>query len=501
MKIKNKMKFFTNLFPFFTFDKLDKAFDSNSIKINLSSLNLSTEKNTKNINNNKNIKTTTEEILNKSKNEELSKMNFCDFFKDLIGKKFWENNSELLKDYNIRSMNDLNDSIQREVPNNLRVKLWQSVSKFKNLYLEDFYEQLKSEKSVHENSILRDLKRTNFYSIVEKINKTEQLFNVMRAYSIFDPDVGYTQGMIFIAIPLIINMKENDCFCLLVTLMKSYNLRELFCPEMKGLHFLFYEFDRLLENRSPNLYNHLIKQGINSSMYTSQWFLTFFAYKLPLKIVLRVFDSVIFYGLESLLKFSLNLMIKNKTKLLSLHFEDLLSFLKNDLFDVYHINKSKFSFISKINSISDSSLKEFTKNSSISFKDLDYDKVSLFNDSFKITILPEELFFYKKEFAVLMKKNDTLQTEIKLLESQNFFLTNKVSELNALYLTLNNYRLNILETLVQMKYHLFDLIQENNALFLKLSKLTSYSKNLKSNINNSYINVNDLVNKCLSSAK
>ena len=78
--------------------------------------------------------------------------------------------------------------------------------------------------------------------------------------------------------------------------MKEYGLRDLFCPEMKGLHVLLYEFDRLLESYSPVLYNHLVKQGIKSSMYASQWFLTFFAYKFPLDIVLRIYDIIVTRG-------------------------------------------------------------------------------------------------------------------------------------------------------------------------------------------------------------
>ena len=137
-------------------------------------------------------------------------------------------------------------------------------------------------------------------------------FNVIKAYSLYDPDVGYTQGMIFIAAPLIMNMSESECFCLLVLLMKEYQLRDLFCPGMKGLHLLLYEFDCLLAKYSPVLYNHLVKQGIKSSMYASQWFLTFFAYKFPLNIVLRIYDSIITQGMESILKFAVNLMIQNE---------------------------------------------------------------------------------------------------------------------------------------------------------------------------------------------
>ena len=130
--------------------------------------------------------------------------------------------------------------------------------------------------------------------------------------------------MIFVAVPLIMNMTDSECFCLLVTMMKDYRLRDLFCPDMRGLHRQLYQFDRLLEQNSPLLYNHLVKQGIKSSMYASQWFLTFFAYKFPLEIVLRIYDIVITHGIEALLKFAVNLMLQNENKLLSLKFDKLL---------------------------------------------------------------------------------------------------------------------------------------------------------------------------------
>ena len=67
-------------------------------------------------------------------------------------------------------------------------------------------------------------------------------------------------------------------------------------PGNERLACFAYEFDRLLESYSPVLYNHLVKQGIKSSMYASQWFLTFFAYKFPLDIVLRIYDIIVTQG-------------------------------------------------------------------------------------------------------------------------------------------------------------------------------------------------------------
>ncbi|CAD6649062.1 XXYS1_4_G0019450.mRNA.1.CDS.1 [Saccharomyces cerevisiae] len=166
--------------------------------------------------------------------------------------------------------------------------------------------------SLHEATIRRDLRRTKF--VAE--DKMESLYKVIKVYSVYDPDVGYTQGMGFIAAPLLINCEnEAESFGLLVGLMKNYGLRELFLPGMPGLMLMLYQFDRLLEEHSPSLYNRLIREGISSTMYATQWFLTFFAYKFPLEFVLRIFDIVFVEGIEVLLKFAVNLMLKNEETL------------------------------------------------------------------------------------------------------------------------------------------------------------------------------------------
>ena len=237
---------------------------------------------------------------------------------------FWTSVVENYDDIVEQNPDQLNNAINQGIPNEIRGIIWQIITKSKDSNLEDFYHSLKLEVSIHEKAIKRDLTRTSFYTNIDEFDKTDALFNVIKAYSLYDPDVGYTQGMIFIAAPLIMNMSESECFCLLVLLMKEYQLRDLFCPGMKGLHLLLYEFDCLLAKYSPVLYNHLVKQGIKSSMYASQWFLTFFAYKFPLNIVLRIYDSIITQGMESILKFAVNLMIQNEESLLSLNFDKLL---------------------------------------------------------------------------------------------------------------------------------------------------------------------------------
>jgi hypothetical protein len=95
----------------------------------------------------------------------------------------------------------------------------------------------------------------------------------------YDPDVGYTQGLAFIVAALLLNMPEEEAFCVLVRLMHSYDLRSHFLPDMPGLLLRMYQFDRLLEDMLPAVHLHLLRAGVKSSMYASQWFMTMFSYR------------------------------------------------------------------------------------------------------------------------------------------------------------------------------------------------------------------------------
>ena len=106
---------------------------------------------------------------------------------------------------------------------------------------------------------------------------------------------------------------------------------------MPGLHLHLYQFERLLEDLEPALYCHLHRRGASPQLYATQWFLTLFAYRFPLQLVLRIYDLILSQGLEiAILKFGIVLMQKNATKLLEMKdMAALTTYLKERLFDVY----------------------------------------------------------------------------------------------------------------------------------------------------------------------
>lgn len=370
----------------------------------------------------------------------------------------------------------LQNAVTDGIPQEFRGIVWQLVARSKNLQLEELYMHLKSESSEHERAIKRDLTRTSFYTNVCAASKADEMYNVIKAYSLFDPDVGYTQGMAFIAVPLVMNMTEAECFCLLVTLMKDYGLRDLFCPDMHGLHLLLHQFDRVLEQCLPLLYNHLVRQGVRLLMYASQWFLTFFSYKFPLDVVLRIFDMVITQGIEVVVLLAVNLMLRNETSLLRLNFDSLLEFLKLSLFNVYVSDEfvggpekeaKRFSILRK----------------SPSKQGSHYYKLDAFvHDAMQITISPADLLRYKLEFDLMCQKDKSRLIEIEVLKVKNGLLRHEIKKLEMDYLTLNKDHISVVQNLVDTKVALPEVMGDIEELQETVATLEADVRELESKV-------------------
>lgn len=58
------------------------------------------------------------------------------------------------------------------------------------------------------------------------------LYNLLKAYSLLDPEVGYCQGLSFVAGVLLLHMSEEDAFNMLKFLMYNMGLRKQYRPDM-----------------------------------------------------------------------------------------------------------------------------------------------------------------------------------------------------------------------------------------------------------------------------
>lgn len=101
---------------------------------------------------------------------------------------------------------DLSRAICAGIPSEIRGTIWQLLSNSRNATLEQMYNDLATEDSVHVKAIKRDLNRTSYKN--EKI-QSEDMLNVVKAYGLYDPEVGYTQGMTFLVAPMLLNVRAH----------------------------------------------------------------------------------------------------------------------------------------------------------------------------------------------------------------------------------------------------------------------------------------------------
>ncbi|KAL7799742.1 RabGAP/TBC [Trichoderma ceciliae] len=315
-----------------------------------------------------------------------------------------------------------------------------------------------------EKVIRRDLgARTSYSKYAAAAGLQEGLFGVCKAYALFDEGVGYAQGMNFLIMPLLFNMPEQEAFCLLVRLMNHYGLRDLFIHDMPGLHRHLYQFERLLEDLEPGLYCHLHRRGISPHLYATPWFLTLFAYRFPLQLVLRIYDLILSEGLSAIIRFGIVLMRKNTATLLEISdMQQLTTYLKDKLFDVY-IDKDP----------SQGSLLEngfFGSSSSSNDKEI-YRADQLVRDACEIKLSAELLEGYTAEWEEKTKTEKDRETEVKELRTSTQSLAIQVRKLEERVEACDREQADLATELVHTKVENDELKDENEALRNQVQEL------------------------------
>ncbi|KAM7154510.1 TBC1 domain family member 1 isoform 3-T4 [Molossus nigricans] len=197
------------------------------------------------------------------------------------------------------------------------------------------YKELLKQLTSQQHAILIDLGRTfptHPYFSAQLGAGQLSLYNILKAYSLLDQEVGYCQGLSFVAGILLLHMGEEEAFHMLKFLMFDRGLRKQYRPDMIILQIQMYQLSRLLHDYHRDLYNHLEEHEIGPSLYAAPWFLTVFASQFPLGFVARVFDMIFLQGSEVIFKVALSLLGSHKPLILQHeNLETIVDFIKNTL--------------------------------------------------------------------------------------------------------------------------------------------------------------------------
>lgn len=260
----------------------------------------------------------------------------------------------------------LNLLVRRGIPEALRGEVWQLLAKCHEDGKEmmETYRILITKESPCESTIMRDINRTfpahEFFREAGGLGQ-DSLYKISKAYSVYDQEVGYCQGLSFLAAALLLHMPEEQAFCLQVKIMFQYHLRDLFKQGFEELHLKFYQLERLLEDQIPELYSHFVELGIEAHMYGSQWFLTLFTAKFPLCLVFYILDLFLLEGMDTVFQIALALLSMSKDDLLALDFEGVLKYFRVSLPKKYRSDENTRQLIHTATKIKVKKLRKYEK--------------------------------------------------------------------------------------------------------------------------------------------
>ncbi|XP_052789974.1 uncharacterized protein LOC128224223 isoform X2 [Mya arenaria] len=134
------------------------------------------------------------------------------------------------------------------------------------------------------------------------------LQDILLAFCIHNPTIGYCQGMNFIAGMALIFMEPEDAFWTLVAIAESYFSPHYFDHSLIGAQADQQILKEMVQEKLPALSAHLEAIDIELSTVTLNWFLAVFFDAVPFQTLLRMWDCFLLEGPKVLFRFSLAIL-------------------------------------------------------------------------------------------------------------------------------------------------------------------------------------------------
>jgi hypothetical protein len=160
---------------------------------------------------------------------------------------------------------------------------------------------------------------------------SDALRRILYAYSVYDPDVGYCQGMNFVAGMFLTFLPEEESFWMLVAVMNEepYYMRSMFLENMAGTHKALYIVDKLIKKYLPKLHRYFNREIIEVSMFATQWIMTVFTSTFSFELVARVWDIFLVEGWKVVYRVIIALLDQASVDLMELTMEEMFDYFRD----------------------------------------------------------------------------------------------------------------------------------------------------------------------------
>ncbi len=232
-------------------------------------------------------------------------------------------------------INKMKETILKElVDYNINNKLYENIKKLSN----EKYETDKRLKKIF-FEIEKDITRTFYTEKFTQGNGNDLLKNILNSVAFIRPEIGYCQGMNFIAGALI-NFIENEqiCFWIFLSFIDDIELNLLFLKNMPDYNIRIFQLNYYIKLYFPDLFNHLEKSQINADLFFSKWIITIFSNYLPFNVLYKVWDIFIIDKWKAIFKFSMIFLYFMKNKLMKMDLNSFSLFFKSNAQNINQMN-------------------------------------------------------------------------------------------------------------------------------------------------------------------
>lgn len=301
-------------------------------------------------------------ILNIEKVIKIS-IHFCDLNTlnkiCLISKKYYKYIKPIINKIimeKVYKYNKKNKNNKNKYKNKIKSSLlkFSSLSEISRTLLEKKYKDLLFQNNcIYDEQIKKDLTRTlpgnkSFQYGNENYNK---LYHLLTAYANYNKNIGYAQGLNFLAAnSIFIFEKEMDEFLFLDALIQKFNLENIIGLSNK-LSIKLEEISNCLNKYFPKIKKYLESMNLNYEFFLAGWVLTLFSNSINNEYLFYIWDFMIIFGWNYFNCFIIAVLKKYEKEILSLPQNKLTFYmkniLKNDSFqkDFEAIMKSSFEFL------------------------------------------------------------------------------------------------------------------------------------------------------------
>ena len=241
------------------------------------------------------------------------------------------NSKEILKKYKIKksSENNIKKNLYLNKDNNIEEKIDDNKNEENESdEEEDNKKHINSkdkEKSI--NIIELDIERTFPYLGLFKGNSpmAEDLREILRVFVISRPDIGYIQGLSFIAGILLLNMDKFKAFISLMNLILNPIMLPFYKMDNESIQQRLKLFKQVFYFNLPELCGHFDELGLLPENYFLSWNMTLFTRDVNLDLANRIWDVFMIEGVKAIYSASIVFLSHFEEKLMNMDFVEIMT--------------------------------------------------------------------------------------------------------------------------------------------------------------------------------